>query len=90
MFIDVLGKASIRRKTLYVNIIKDGNPSTKSTRHVKANVIARKENQNNQIDNNEVEDLIAKRASSVTNQLIVTKHSNPLKNHTGLHTLEGY
>jgi hypothetical protein len=74
MFIDVLGKASIRRKTLYVNIIKDGNPSTKSTRHVKANVIARKENQNNQIDNNEVEDLIAKRASSVTNQLMMEVH----------------
>jgi hypothetical protein len=36
MFIDVHGKASIRRKTLYVNIIEDENPFTKSTRHVKA------------------------------------------------------
>jgi hypothetical protein len=60
MFIDVHGKASIRRKTLYINIIEDENPFTKSTRHVKANVNAQKENQNNQINNNEVEDLMLK------------------------------
>ncbi len=61
MFIDVHGKASVRRKTLYVYIIKDGNPSTKSTRHVKANVNTWKENQNNnQISSNEVEDLMLK------------------------------
>jgi hypothetical protein len=28
----------ITRKTMYIYIDKDGNPSTKSTRHVKANV----------------------------------------------------
>jgi len=60
MFIDVHGKASIQRKTLYVNIIEDGNPFTKSTRRVKANVNARKENQNNQTSSNEIEDLMLK------------------------------
>jgi len=42
----------------YIN--KDGNPSTKSTRHVKANVNTQKENENNQNNNNEVEDLMLK------------------------------
>jgi hypothetical protein len=37
----------------------DGNPSTKSTRHVEANVNTQKENQNNQ-NSNEVEDLMLK------------------------------
>jgi hypothetical protein len=30
---------------MYIYINKDGNPSTKSTRHVEANVNTRKENQ---------------------------------------------
>jgi hypothetical protein len=41
----------------------DGNPSTKSTRHVNANVNIQKENQdhqNNQNDSNEVEDVMLK------------------------------
>jgi hypothetical protein len=47
-------------KTLYIYINKDGNPSTKSTRHVEANVNTQKENQNNQNSSNEVEDLMLK------------------------------
>jgi hypothetical protein len=39
--------------SLYIN--KDGNPSTISTRHVKANINTGKKNQNNR---NEVEDLM--------------------------------
>ncbi len=48
-------------KTLYIYIYTnmDGNPSTKSTRHVEANVNTQKENQNNQ-NSNEVEDLMLK------------------------------
>jgi hypothetical protein len=38
-----------------VNINKDGNPSTKITRHVKTNVNTWEENQNNQNNSNEVE-----------------------------------
>jgi hypothetical protein len=34
-------------KTMYIYTNKDGNPSTKNTRHVKANVNIGKENQNN-------------------------------------------
>jgi hypothetical protein len=45
---------------MYIYIYKDGNPSTKSSRHVKANVNTQKENQNNQNNSNEVEDLMLK------------------------------
>ncbi len=48
------------RNLVYIYINKDGNPSTKSTRHVKANVNTQKENQNNQNSSNEVEDLMLK------------------------------
>jgi hypothetical protein len=48
------------RDTLYIYINKDGNPSTKSTRHVEENVNTQKENQNHQINNNEVEDIMLK------------------------------
>ncbi len=37
-----------------ININKDGNPSTKSTRHVEANVNTPKENQNNQNSSDEL------------------------------------
>jgi hypothetical protein len=37
-----------------------GNPSTKSTRHAKANVNTRKENQDHQNNNNEMEDVMLK------------------------------
>jgi hypothetical protein len=43
------------------SINKDGNPSTKSTRHVEANVNAQKENLNHQNSSNEVEDVMFKR-----------------------------
>jgi hypothetical protein len=33
----------IRKRPIYIYINKDGNPSTKSTRHVDANVNTRKE-----------------------------------------------
>jgi hypothetical protein len=39
---------------------KDENPSTKSTRHVDANVNAQKENLSHQYSINEVEDVILK------------------------------
>jgi hypothetical protein len=42
---------------------KDGNPSTKSTRHVDANVNARKENLGHQNSINEMEDVILKSTS---------------------------
>jgi ABC-type xylose transport system substrate-binding protein len=41
-------------------INKDGNPSTKNTRHVGANVNTQKEDQNNQNNSNEVENLMLK------------------------------
>jgi hypothetical protein len=47
-------------KPVYIYINKDGNPSTKSTRHVDANINMRKENQDHQNSNNEVEDVNAK------------------------------
>jgi hypothetical protein len=47
-------------KTIYIYINKDGNPSTKITRHVEANVNTQKENQKNQNNNNELEDLMLK------------------------------
>jgi len=43
---------------IYIYINKDGNPSTKNTRHVEANVNTRKENQDNQNNGNEVEDVM--------------------------------
>jgi hypothetical protein len=49
-----------QRKALYIYINKDGNPSTIRTRHVKANVNALKENQNDQNSSNEGEDLMLK------------------------------
>jgi hypothetical protein len=48
------------KKDLYIYINKDGNPSTKTTRHVDANVNARKENVNHQNNNNELEDVMLK------------------------------
>jgi hypothetical protein len=47
---------------IYIN--KDGNASTKRTRHVKANVNTLEKNQNNQNNSNEVEDLMLKRHPS--------------------------
>jgi hypothetical protein len=44
-------------KPVYIHINKDGNPSTKSTRHVHANVDTRKENQDHQNSSNEEEDV---------------------------------
>jgi hypothetical protein len=44
----------------YIYINKDGNPSTKSTRHVEANVNTWKENQDHQNNSNEVEDAMLK------------------------------
>jgi hypothetical protein len=49
-----------RKPCIYKYINKDGNPSTTSTRHVKANVNTREENQSNQNSSNEVEDLMLK------------------------------
>jgi hypothetical protein len=40
---------------------KDGNPSTKNTRHVKANVKTRKKNQKNQNNSNEVKNPMLKK-----------------------------
>jgi hypothetical protein len=48
------------KKNLYMYICKDGNPSTKSTRHVEANVKHTKENQDHQNSSNEVEDVMLK------------------------------
>jgi hypothetical protein len=48
------------RRTLHIYINKDGNPSTKSTRHVEANVNTQKENQDHQNSSNEVEDVMLK------------------------------
>jgi hypothetical protein len=45
---------------LYIYIDKDGNPSTKSTKHVDAKVNTQKENQGHQ-NNNKVEDIMLKR-----------------------------
>jgi hypothetical protein len=42
----------------YIN--KDGNPSTKSTKHIDANVNTWKENQDHQNNSNEVEDVMLK------------------------------
>ncbi len=43
-----------------VCVNKDGNPSTKSTRHVNANVNTQKENQDHQNNRNEMEDIMLK------------------------------
>jgi hypothetical protein len=45
---------------LYLYINKDGNPSTKSKRHVDVNVNKLKENQDHQNNSNEVEDIMLK------------------------------
>jgi hypothetical protein len=50
----------IYKKKTYIYINKDGNPSTKSTRHVDANVNTRKENHDHQNNSNEVEDVMLK------------------------------
>ncbi len=42
---------------IYIYIYKDGNPSTKNTRHVETSVNTQKENQNN---SNEIENLMLK------------------------------
>jgi hypothetical protein len=47
-------------KDLYIYIYKDGNPSTKSTRHVNGNVNILKENQDHQNNSNEMEDVMLK------------------------------
>jgi hypothetical protein len=44
--------------SIYIN--KDGNPSTKSTRHVNAKVNTQKENQGHQNSNNKVEGVMLK------------------------------
>jgi hypothetical protein len=43
-------------KVWYIN--KDGNPYTKNTRHVDANVSTRKRNQDHQNNSNEMEDVM--------------------------------
>jgi hypothetical protein len=45
---------------VYIKINKDENPSTKSTRHVKANVNTQKQNQDNQNNSNAMEDIMLK------------------------------
>jgi hypothetical protein len=40
---------------MYIYMNKDGNPSSKSTRHINANVNTWKENQDHQNSSNEVE-----------------------------------
>jgi hypothetical protein len=45
---------------MYIYKNKDGNPSTKSTRHVDANANTQKENQDHQNSSNEVEDVMLK------------------------------
>ncbi len=45
---------------LHIYINKDGNPSTKSTKHVDANVNKQKENQDHQNSNNEMEHAMLK------------------------------
>jgi hypothetical protein len=45
---------------LNIYIDKDGNPSTKSIRHVDAKVNTQKENQGHQNNSNEVEDVMLK------------------------------
>jgi hypothetical protein len=45
---------------VYIYINKNGNPSTKSKKHVEANVDTLKENQNNQNSSNDLENLILK------------------------------
>jgi hypothetical protein len=42
---------------LFIYKNKDGNPSTKNTRDVEANVNTRKENQDHQNNSNEMEDI---------------------------------
>ncbi len=49
------------KKNLYIYINKDGNPSTKSTRHVDTNVNTWKKNQDHQNSNNELEDVMLKK-----------------------------
>jgi hypothetical protein len=44
-------------KPVYIYINKDGNPSTKSTRHVDANVDTQKKNQDHQNSSSEEEDV---------------------------------
>ncbi len=51
---------NLKTNCMYIYINKDENPSTKSTRHVDANVNTRKENQNHQNNNNEVENIMLK------------------------------
>ncbi len=53
------------KKPIYIN--KDGNPSTKSTKHVDANVNTWKENQNHQNSTNEMKNIMLKKASYSTN-----------------------
>jgi hypothetical protein len=51
---------SSKKVCIYIYINKDGNPSTKSTKHVDANVDTLKENQNNQNSSNDLENLMLK------------------------------
>jgi hypothetical protein len=48
-------KENKREKTLYIYINKDRNSSTKSSKHVEANVNTRKESQNNQTSTKHVQ-----------------------------------
>jgi hypothetical protein len=56
----VLESILIRIRLVYT-YKQDGNPSTKSTRHVNANVNTQKENQDHQNSSNEMEDKMLKR-----------------------------
>jgi len=46
---------------IYIYKNKDGNPSTKNTRHVDAKINMQKENKNHQNNNNEMEGVMLKR-----------------------------
>jgi hypothetical protein len=51
---------SSKKVFIYIYTNKDENPSTKSTKHVEANVDTLRENQNNQKSSNDLENLMLK------------------------------
>jgi hypothetical protein len=55
-----LTRGNLQGRKPCICINKDGNSSTKSTRHVEANVNAREEDQDNQNSSNEVENVMLK------------------------------
>ncbi len=61
LFCDPHFLALHKGRPIYIYINKDGNPFTKSTRQVNANVNTRKKNLDHQNISNEVEDVMLKR-----------------------------